>query len=111
MTICDQDPAASPTSLTSVAQLLSCASNGSAHMNPFTADHPLASKSSWFDTREHQVLSFVCSTSVVALILTPFVLHHLYGYAIRDVGAEPNPFLESWWALCWALFWGGLIAF
>lgn len=76
-------------------------------MNPFTTDHPLSPKTSWFDTREHPTLSFVCSTFVLALILTPFVLYRLYLYAISDIGAEPNPFPQPWWAL----FWGGLIAF
>jgi ABC-type phosphate transport system permease subunit len=76
-------------------------------MNPFTTDHPLAARSSWFDTREHPVLSFVCSSVVLALMLAPFVLHRLYLYAISDIGAEPNPFPQPWWAL----FWGSVIAF
>jgi hypothetical protein len=76
-------------------------------MNPSTTDHPLASRSSWFDTREHPRLSFLCSTLLVALALAPFVLVRLYYYAISDIGAEPNPFLQPWWAL----FWGSVIAF
>jgi ABC-type Fe3+ transport system permease subunit len=76
-------------------------------MNPFTTDHPLASKSSWFDTQGHPTLSFVCSTFVLALILTPFVLHRLYDYAISDIGAEANLFPQPWWAL----FCGLVIAF
>jgi hypothetical protein len=61
-------------------------------MNPFTTDHPLASKSSWFDTPKHPTLSFVCSTFVLGLIFTPFVLQRLYDYAISDIGAEANLF-------------------
>lgn len=76
-------------------------------MNPFTTDHPLASKTSWFDKREHSALSFVCGVFVLALILMPFVLYRLYLYAISDIGAEPNPFPQPWWAL----FWGCVIAF
>ena len=76
-------------------------------MNPFTTEHPLASKSSWFDAREHPKLSFICRTFVLALIFTPFGLVRLYHYAIRDIGAEPNPFPEP----SWILFWGTVIAF
>ncbi len=81
--------------------------DGSERMNPFTTDHPLTSRSSWFAKREHPVLSFACSTFVLALVLTPFVLHRLYLYSISDIGAEANPFPEPWWSL----FWGSLIAF
>jgi hypothetical protein len=76
-------------------------------MNPFTTDHPLASRSTWFNAQDHPRLSFVCNTSILALILTPFVLQRLYDYAISDIGAEPNPFPQPWWAL----FWGSVIAF
>ena len=76
-------------------------------MNPFTTDHPLASRSSWLDTREHPRLSFLCSTVLVALVLAPIALLRLYYYAISDIGAEPNPFPQPWWAL----FWGSVIAF
>ena len=76
-------------------------------MNVFTTDHPLASQSSWFDTRAHPLLSFVCNTVVLALILTPLVLVRLYYYAISDIGAEPNPFPEPWKAL----FMGSVLAF
>ena len=53
------------------------------------------------------MLSFVCSSVVLALMLAPLVLYRLYLYAISDIGAEPNPFPEPWWAL----FWGSVIAF
>jgi len=76
-------------------------------MSPFTADHPLAPKSSWLDAREHPRLSFLCSTALLAVVLAPFILIRLYYYAISDIGAEPNPFPDPWWAL----FWGGTIAF
>jgi len=76
-------------------------------MNPFTTDHPLASEPSRFDTQKHLTLSFICSTVVLALILTPLVLVRLYNWAISDIGAEPNPFPQPWWAL----FWGSVIAF
>jgi hypothetical protein len=55
-------------------------------MNPFTTDHPLATNSSWFDTREHPRLSFLCSTLLVASLLAPLVLARLYYYAISDIG-------------------------
>jgi hypothetical protein len=67
-------------------------------MNPFTTDHPLASKTSWFDTREHPALSFICSVFVLALVLTPFLLYRLYLYAISDIGAD-DPAPLFWWAL------------
>lgn len=76
-------------------------------MNPFTTDHPLAAKSSWFDTHEHPVLSFVCSTLLLTFIFTPIVLVRLYYWAITDIGTEPNPFPQPWWAL----FWGMVVAF
>ena len=44
---------------------------------------------------------------ILALILTPFILYRLYLYAISDIGAEPNPFPQPWWALLW----GSAIAF
>ena len=65
-------------------------------MNPFTTDHPLTAKSSWFDTREHPKLSFVCSTFVLAMILTPFAFQSLHSYVISDIGADADPFLNSW---------------
>ena len=80
---------------------------GRAHMNIFTTDHPLASQSSWFDTKKHPSLSFACGTFVLALFLTPLVLVCLYYYAISDIGAEPTPFPEPWWAL----FIGSVLAF
>src|SRR5215831_12060088 len=76
-------------------------------MNPFTTDHPLASKSSWFDMREHPRLSFICSTVWVALILAPLALVGLHCYAIDDIGAGPDPFFET----LWGLFWASAIAF
>ena len=76
-------------------------------MNPFTTDHPLAPKSSWLDAREHPRLSFLCSTVLLALIFAPFILVRLYYYAISDIGAEPTPFPDPWWALLC----GGIIAF
>jgi hypothetical protein len=80
---------------------------GRARMNPFTTDHPLDTQTSWFDTKQHPLLSFVCSTFGLALILTPLVLVRLYYYAISDIGAEPNPFPEPWWGL----FMGSVVAF
>ena len=76
-------------------------------MNPFTTEHPLDSKASGFGAQEHPTPSFLCGTLAVALIFTPFVLVRLYYYAMSDIGAEPNPFPEPWWAL----FWGIIIAF
>ncbi len=76
-------------------------------MNPFTTDHPLATQSSCFDSREHPRLSLICSTVLVALVIAPFVLVRLHYYVVSDIGAEPNPFPEPWWAL----FWGSVIAF
>ena len=65
-------------------------------MNILTTDHPLTLQPSWFDRREHPLLSFVCHVSVMALILTPLILVGLYFYAISDIGAEPNPFPDPW---------------
>jgi hypothetical protein len=81
--------------------------SGRTYMNVFTTDHPLASQSSWFDQSEHPLLSFVCCTCALALILTPLVLARLYYYAIADIGAEPNPFPDFWGAL----FMGSVLAF
>jgi hypothetical protein len=67
-------------------------------MNIFTTEHPLASKPSRFDTKEHPLLSFVCSAFILALILTPLVLICLYCYTISDIGAEPTPFPDPWLA-------------
>ena len=62
------------------------------HTSIFTTDHPLTLQPSWFDRREHPVLSFVCSVLVSTLILTPLILIGLYYYDISDIGAEPDPF-------------------
>lgn len=75
-------------------------------MNPFTTEHALAS-ASWFGAQKHPRLSFFCRSLVLALIFTPFVLVRLYYYTISDIGAEPNPFPQPWWAV----FWGSVIAF
>jgi len=61
-------------------------------INIFTTDHPLTLQPSWFDRREHPVLSFVCSVFVSTLILTPPILIGLYYYDLNDIGAEPDPF-------------------
>ncbi len=76
-------------------------------MNPFNTDHPLASQPSWLDRQKYPVRSFVCSTVVLALLLTPIALGCLYDWAMSDIGAEANPFPQPWWAL----FWGSVIAF
>jgi hypothetical protein len=76
-------------------------------MNPFTTEHPLEAQTSWFDTREHPVLSFVCRSVVLALLFTPLVLYGLHLVAIDDIGAEPLPLPDPWRVL----FWGCLIAF
>ena len=78
-----------------------------ARMNPFTTDHPLAAQSSWFDAREHPVLSFVCSSVALAFILAPVVSVLFYCWAISDIGAEPDPLPD----LGWLLFWCSAIAF
>jgi len=83
-----------------------CLSSIVKRMNLFATEHPMASQSSWFDTRAHPRLSFVCSTFVLALIIAPLVLVRLYYYAISDIGAEPNPFPEPWWCF----FVGSLLA-
>jgi hypothetical protein len=75
-------------------------------VNPFTTDHPLTANSSSSKKKEHPVLSFVCRALILGLILTPFVLQRLYDYAVSDIGAEPNPFPQPFWALCCA----GMIA-
>jgi hypothetical protein len=67
-------------------------------MNIFTTDHPLVSQSSCFDAREHPWISFLSTTSVLALILTPLV----YGFILYDAftdGVECTdepPFPGSW---------------
>lgn len=75
-------------------------------MNPFTTDHPLTAQTSWFDRKEHPRLSFVCATFLLALILTPLWFVRLYIWFVNDIGAEPNPFTESWPTV----FWTGFVA-
>ena len=72
---------------------------GLARMNIFTTDHPSASQASRLETEEHPWISFACSTCVLALISTPWVLIRLYYWSISNIGAEPNPFPEPWLAL------------
>jgi vacuolar-type H+-ATPase subunit I/STV1 len=76
-------------------------------VNPFTTEHPLASTPSWFDRREHPVISFVCRTFIWALILTPLILWCLYTFGISDIGTEPDPFPDPWrdlFAICLIAF-------
>ena len=79
--------------------------SGMARMNIFTTEHPMASQSSWFDTKEHPRLSFICRTFVLAMILAPFVFVRLYYYAISDIGAEPKPFPQPWWCFFMGAYW------
>ena len=57
-------------------------------MNIFTTDHPMASRSSWSDAKEHPVLSIFCSVLLLAPILTPVVIWSLYVSLTTDIGAE-----------------------
>ena len=45
------------------------------------------------------LLRSVAISSLVAVILTPFVLVGLYEFAIREIGAEAVPFPDPWLAL------------
>lgn len=76
-------------------------------MNVFTTKHPMTSQPSWFDTKAHPSLSFVCSVFALALVLTPLVLAGLLHYAVGDIGAEPDPFPDPWLVL----FMGSSVAF
>jgi hypothetical protein len=71
-------------------------------MNIFTTDHPMASQSSWFDEKEHPVLSILCSVFLLGPILTPVVIWRLYVYLTSDIGAN-NPFPDPWPALAWMI--------
>ena len=73
-----------------------------ARMNIFTTDHPMASQSSWFDAKEHPVLSILCSVFLLCPILMPVVISRLYVYFTSDIGAD-NPFPDPWRALAWMI--------
>ena len=72
---------------------------GMTRMSIFTTEHPLTSQPSWFDRREFPLLSFACSTVVLALIFTPLILAGLYFYLTSDIGAEQRPFPDPWFDL------------
>ena len=59
-------------------------------MNPFTTDHPLSAGSSWFDREEYPRLSFVLSTALIALVLTPALVLTFCYCAFGDKGADPS---------------------
>lgn len=80
-------------------------------MNPFSIEHPLNSQPSWFDTKEHPVLSFVCSVFFLALILTPIVLVFLYHLAMSDLEGVTTPGPFSFAEIGWFLLVGGVVAF
>jgi hypothetical protein len=69
-------------------------------MNPFTTDHPLNAGSSWFDREEYPRLSFVLSTAVLALVLTPPLVLAFCYCALGDKGADPSLSLApfAFWA-------------
>ena len=75
-------------------------------MNVFTTDHPMAAQPSLLDAKTHPFLSFVSSSLLLAILLTPLILYGLYQYAMSDIGAD-NPFPEP----AWALLMGGILAF
>ena|SRR6266404_2518860 len=63
-------------------------------MNVFSTEHPLTAQPSWFDTREHPLLSYVCRVLVVALILCA-LFAGLLGFSMfsQDSPDVPDP---SW---------------
>ena len=75
-------------------------------MNVFTTDHPMAAQPSLLDAKTHPFLSFVSSSLLLAILLTPLILYGLYQYAMSDIGAD-NPFPEP----AWALLMGSILAF
>jgi hypothetical protein len=80
-------------------------------MNPFTTDHPLNSDPSWFDAKDHPVLSFVCMVFVLALVFTPVVLLGLYHWVMSDLEGVTTPGPFSFAELGWFLLVGGVVAF
>ncbi len=50
-------------------------------------------------SKSGRVLSDLGISSLLALLLTPAILSQLYHYAIREIGAEANPFPNPWRAL------------
>ncbi len=75
-------------------------------MNVFTTEHPMAAQPSLLDAKTHPFLSFVFSSLLLALLLTPPILYGLYQYAMSEIGAD-NPFPEP----AWALLMGSILAF
>jgi hypothetical protein len=61
-------------------------------MSIFTTDHPLTTQPSWFDARAFPALSFLCTSTLLALAFTPLILGGLYIFLTTDIGAEPKPF-------------------
>ncbi len=65
-------------------------------MSIFTTDHPLTTQPSWFDARAFPALSFLCTSTLLALAFTPLILAGLYFWLTSDIGAEPRPFPDPW---------------
>jgi hypothetical protein len=67
-------------------------------MNVFTTDHPLVSQPSPFDSKKFPMVSFVCSSLIMALGFLPFVVT-FYVYTVFsdaiEFGAEYD-FPDSW---------------
>lgn len=80
-------------------------------MNPFTTDHPLNSDPSWFDAKDHPVLSFVWVVFVLALALTPVVLFGLYHWVMSDLEGVTTPGPFSFPELGRFLLVAGVVAF
>jgi len=67
-------------------------------MNPFCAEHPLASQTSYFDRKAHPRLSWVCAVVVTAAFLAPMVFFVDLGLDAEwaaEVGSETSPFALS----------------
>jgi hypothetical protein len=61
-------------------------------MNVFTTDHPMTSQPSYFDTKAHPLLSFICGVFVTTLMLAPLVFGYVvYAVATDDVQCTDEP--------------------
>src|ERR1700722_6835343 len=63
-------------------------------MNPFCAEHPMASQPSMLDAKAYPVLSCFCRSFILALVLTPVLFGLMLFSDLRnayEIGAEINP--------------------
>lgn len=80
-------------------------------MNPFTTEHPLNSRPSWFDAKAHPSRALAGRGLALALGLTPFTLYGLFYWVVEAEDGVTTPETLTLAGLWRFLMVGGAFAF